>query len=571
VFGFAVGLAAILSLPFCATGIFLDDYLHMLLLDGSPSLFGDRWRLFTFADGNPAHIDALVERGPLPWWTLPELHFSFFRPLTAVLANVDHALFGRQLGLHHLHSVLWYAALVAVVGHLYRRALGPGCAFAGLAALLYALDDAHAIPVGWLANRNALVAATAALLAVVAHIRWRSDGWRPGLPLSLLLAATGLAAGEVAISALAYAFAWEVLEGGSRRLPRWRGFLPMFALGIGYLVIYRWTGSGAWGSEVYSDPLRDPLTYLRQAPLKALALVGAQILGSTADLWLALPKLRTVLAGTGILAILLLVVLWKRLAPSLPEENRRALRWLSLGAGLSVLPVLATFPLNRLLLVPGVGASALVAALVWYGWDGTGAVRWGTRLLFVTTVILGLGGWPLNAVIFGKGARLQVQASLETGLSDEALAGRVLVFLAPDAGAAMYPALIRQWHGRPPARAWLTLSLALYPHLLRRVDERTVDVEIVGGRLGESVFEQLVRHAAEPIPRGFRRRLDGLELEVTALDQGLPSAFRVRFDDDPEGGSYTLARWDGDHLGALTLPPVGGELLLPRPTGLLSL
>jgi len=46
----------------------------------------------------------------------------------------------------HAHSLMWFGLLVVAVTLLYRRLMGLTLA-AGLAALLYAVDDAHGMPV----------------------------------------------------------------------------------------------------------------------------------------------------------------------------------------------------------------------------------------------------------------------------------------------------------------------------------------------------------------------------------------------------------------------------------------
>ena len=567
----ALVLGAVVALPFCASGLFMDDYLHQALLAGFKDLgSGDRWHLFTFASGKPEDMQPLIENGPFPWWTLPTLRFSFLRPLTALVANVEHVLIGDSAPLMHLHSIAWYVALIAVVTRLFRRAFGSSF-IAPLAAVLFAIDDAHAIPVGWVANRNALISTVFALLAVLGHVRWREDGWRWGLPLSLVAAVLGLAGGESAVAGLAYLGAWEVMRGSGGVVGRVKALLPMAVVGLGYVAFYSWSGSGASGSEIYVDPLREPLAFFAQAPAKFLALTGAQFLGATADLWLVKVALRPVLVVAGVIALLVVVALLRALWSTLSETERNGLKWLSLGASLSVVPVLATFPLNRLLLMPSIGGSAIVATVVVHGWRSTSrAVRVGARVLLVPAVLLAFW-WPGVALIYRLGAAVAEREAMETGLSDEALSGKVFVFLAPDPAAVLYPGMHRLLRGKPGPKAWISISFAAYAHRLTRVSEREVEVEVIDGRMMESVFEELVRSTRYPMALGHRVPLKGATVEIIGLDQGLPNRLRVTFDEVPERGGFTFAQWDVERLVPFVLPVVGQSVVLPKPSGLLSL
>src|SRR5437764_1073177 len=69
---------------------------------------------------------------------------------------------------------------------------------------LYAFDDARGPVVGWIANRNALVALVLALPVLLLHDRWRREGWAPGRWLAPLVFAVSLGAGESALAILAY-------------------------------------------------------------------------------------------------------------------------------------------------------------------------------------------------------------------------------------------------------------------------------------------------------------------------------------------------------------------------------
>lgn len=566
----ALVLAALITLPFCFSGIFVDDYFQVLAVERLAVIPISPWELFSFAWGDPARIRPIIEHGPYSWWTLPELKFMFFRPLSCALHNFDAWAFGRAFVFHHLHSIAWYVGLVAVVVALLRRALGPASVLAALAGVLFAIDDSHAITAGWIANRNALIATTLALLGLLAHVRWREGGARWGLPVSLLLCGAGLLAGEAALGAIAYLVAYELTVGPGPWRTRLLSLVPLAALGVGYVALYRFTGSGSFGSEIYVDPMREPVRFLTQFPPKALALIGAQFLGSTADLWLLFMAARPVLVVMGVIALGVMVVLVRKAWPKLEANEQRGARWLTVGALFSLVPVMATFPLNRLLLMPSIGASVLIAAVLRHGWKSDDrALRYGAKLMAFVTVGT-LTGWPAAAVGMRLGGDEMERAAMQTKFSDEALAGRVIVFVAPDPMASMYTPMVRAFHHKALAKTWVTFSFAPYAHRITRTGPETFELEVVDGRMLQTVFEQLMRSSRIPVPVGTKVQLDGVEVSVLSLDDGLPNRLGLRFDHDPELGGYTMAKWDEGTLSPLQLPAIGQTIELPKAHGLLS-
>jgi len=175
----AAMLAFTLTLPAIGNGWSFDDLPQRLILLQHPLAGAPPSAMFTFLDGDPDRTRTLIDLGTLPWWTDPEIRASFWRPITVWTHRLDYALWPDFAALQHLHSLLWLVALVWIAARFYRSLFGATWV-AGLAALLYALDDAHGFPAGWLANRNALVATTFGLLALWIHDRWRRSGWRPG-------------------------------------------------------------------------------------------------------------------------------------------------------------------------------------------------------------------------------------------------------------------------------------------------------------------------------------------------------------------------------------------------------
>ena len=70
---------------------------------------------------------------------------------------LDYQLWPDAPWMMHAQSLVWLAGTVLIAGLLYRRIEAVPWV-AGLAVLLYAVDDARAAPASWIANRNALVA-----------------------------------------------------------------------------------------------------------------------------------------------------------------------------------------------------------------------------------------------------------------------------------------------------------------------------------------------------------------------------------------------------------------------------
>ena len=252
-------LAAVLLVPALWGGFQLDDHLQRHHLLG---LGDDPLQLFVFYDGSTESNRAEMEAGTLPWWASPDLRHANFRYLSVLSMQLDYLLWPDSPALMHLHSLVWLGLRVGVAGLLYRRLFGRearGALWAaGLAALLYAVDDAHSLPAAYLANRNALLATFFGLLSLHCHVRWRDDGWRAGGVLAPACLVLALLSAELGVSTLALLGAWAlVLDRGTWRA-RLLSLAPHAGVAVGWLLTYRLGGFGARGSGVYVDPLGAP-------------------------------------------------------------------------------------------------------------------------------------------------------------------------------------------------------------------------------------------------------------------------------------------------------------------------
>ncbi|MCB9741451.1 MAG: hypothetical protein H6740_02480 [Alphaproteobacteria bacterium] len=562
--------ALLLCLCTLGSGFMLDDYLHLFLLaGGDESYVTGAWDLYRFTDGDPDHMLAMMNQGPHPWWSDPEVRIAFMRPLASLAANLDWRLFGAAPLGYHVHSSLWYLALVGAAWLLLRRAL-PG-AVAGWALLLFVFEDAHAHTVAWVANRNALIAATPAFLGLLAHLRWREDGWRPGLPLSLLGLALGLGGAEAAVGVAGYWLAYELFAAPGRPAERARALAPVAALLGAYLALHGWMGYGAERSGTYLDPRSQPLDWLLAAPGHGLALVGALVFNAPVDVWYFSRALRPPLALTGLAGLGLILALLRWAWPGLAPETRRAVRWLGPGALFSMIPTLSVFPMARLLVVPSLGAAVVLAAvLVRFGELRGGAMsglaRVSCGLLVGLHVVLAPASWLLVGPGLGALSKTYEALALGAEVDDARITEqRVVLPAAPDPVVAYYTFVTRFVYGHPKPLSHRVLSLAPHPHLLTRVAEDAFELEVVGGELLTTPLETMFRTREAALGVGEVVRLEGMDVEVLDVGEEGPKRLRVRFDRPLEDPSLLFLGWEAGGLRRLTMPPVGETLRLQRP------
>jgi hypothetical protein len=355
-------LGVVLSLPALGVGLAIDDYYHrvvLLELPGFRELLGPPGDMFRFFRGDPERTLREMDLGFFPWWTDPHIKGEFLQALTVLTHRLDYRLWPDSPVLMHLQSLLWYAALVGATALLYRRIMGR-TATAGIAALLFAVDDAHGTPVGWIANRNSLVAAAFGVSAVIAHDAWRRGGSRAGMVLGPALFAAALFSKEEGIAWFAYLLAYALAfdPAGWRR--GGLAVLPYVATILAWRTLRDGWGYGVAHVGLYIDPLDEPARFVRAALGRAPILLLGQWGVPPADLAVVLgPRARVVL-----LAFALLFLMWliAGLAPLLKAD--RTARFWALGMAMATIPLSASEPMDRLLTAVGPGAFGLLA-LFW--------------------------------------------------------------------------------------------------------------------------------------------------------------------------------------------------------------
>ena len=587
---YLAALAVLICLPALWLGWIIDDQVHRAALvgvDEFPQLERSPFDLFNFVDGDLNHNRQLIDQGLWPWWSDRGLRLNFMRPVTGMTHGLDYLLWPRSPPMMHLHSLLWLAVAVVAATRLYRRWL-PEPVTAGLAALLFALDDVHGMAATWLANRNAVVAVVFALLALTAHDRWRRDGWLPGAVWTPVLMLLGLLSNEGAVAVGAYLLAYAIfLEDGSWR-SRLISLAPSASVGVAWAVAYKLLGHGAAGSGVYLDPGTSPVRFAQAAVDRAPSLLRGLLAWPPAELDLMFTRsARPVALGLSFAILAVLGVLFWTLL----RRDPRA-RFLALGMLLSIVPACSTFPSNRLLLMASLGGLGLVALWLEALWRATRAPgRWrrpawgGVGFLVAVHVVippLSIQGAMQNM----KGLGLTIErAAASLPVDDQVREQWVVIVNTPTAFVSGFGPVFQAMNGQPVAARTLILGSSMYPIEVERRDEQTLVLRPEGGFLAPpgtprpgskapsfhplyilQMFDHLFRdQAADPLELGERIELEGVTIEILGLEEGRPSSVSFRFDRSLEAAKLRWLQWqDGVYL-PLKLPEIGQTVTLGLP------
>lgn len=559
----AAALAVALCAPSLCFGFIIDDWVHRLILKDGLNILGQSvspFGLFTFADGDPAPVRATMDYGVMPWWTLETVRLSFWRPVTVLTHMLDYALWPDSPFRMHVHSLLWLAACVLAAGRLYRTVFG-ATAIAGLATLLFAVEDAHAMPAGWIANRNELIALCFGLIAIHAHIRWRATARGRHALLAVCALLLSLLAKESGVAVLGYLLAYAVFLERGALFRRLRSVAHYGVILVVWRVVYRALGHGIEGAELYRDPLLSPLAFLGAVARHAPVLFLGQWALPPSDVHVMLPETaQLALAGAGAVFVLF----WLLLFAGLLKHSAEARFWAG-GMALSFIPVSATFPTDRMLLFTGVGAMALLSLLAARAFaEGGQAIRGrlfktAAGALLVLHLVLAPILLPVRTVAVGVIGE-HLNTALESGPLEDDLAGRTVVILdAPVVIIPSYLPLVRMAKGLNPPEYVRSLgpnSPLPRPITVHREDEHTLVLDAEAGYRW-----LLVRNREHPASVGEHVELPGMTAEVLSVTpEGWPRAVRYRFDTPLEDARYLWLEFV-DREGAFReyQPPAVGE------------
>jgi hypothetical protein len=475
---------------------------------------------------------------------------------------LDYTLWPDNFVWQHLHSLGWFFAGVLLVAYLYRTVPGMSMVAAGLAGLLFAVEDAHAFPAGWLANRNALLCLVSGATTLTFHIRWRLTGRRHWLVLALLVFTAGLFCGEATIGILGYLAAWHLTMEQDR--PRFRSLAV-----VGYYVVvvclwrllYGTLGYGTSGSLLYVDPGQKPFLFLQVLAERWPILVAGQWLQLPIDVWILLSKEKQIifsLVSTVVAAAMFLLFR--------PVLKRPVARFWAIGMGLCLVPVCAAFPMDRLLILGGIGAfgllslfaeTYLVSPIASAPWRRRAAI---TLLVFhlpIAAMLLTVGTIGLSA--FGEFFLLATKQS-PTGPE---ITQQTFIYVNGNDFPVFYGRVVSIVNGAQSPRRVAQLASMLNGNRIYRTDLSTVVITPDNGFFAAPLDHLLV--SENRFRQGIRIDRPDYQAEVLSITQdGRPAVVSFRFHRPLEHSSLRWLCWKDGRLQEFPLPKVGESILLPE-------
>lgn len=563
-----IAIALVLYWPALQAGFLADDLFQLSFVDGIFP-YQPPFSLYFFAPDDPANTLSHMERGSLPWWTVPHFRFAHLRPLSSLLLEIDYRLWPRDSPWHHVHSMLWLVATLVAYQRWLRRAVPPSIAIIALVTIAW--DEPLAWTVTWLANRCAMLSATFASLAMAVHLRRREgatpDAWR-GRDAGLELLAWGLAfaSGEYAACGLGYVLAYETLGvAGSPWKARLRALAPAgLALGV-FATVYVALGAGVYGAESYVDPFTDFDVFIRELANRMVRMIGETFFGVPG----ATPHMMLRYDDTGMLTELfdardfdmavaarthakiiaafatpVLAATWWLARRWLQPRERRAIAWMTVGSIVSLVPLAAVGPTTRTLVLPMVGVGVFVGAVTvatWRAWraQARGALDWvGRVFLPAVTALL----WFQQTVVDIREIRNQLaelgdmQRAYTTffdnpKVRDLDLEDRhVVVISTPGLVTGIHGLSTLNMLGRPLPRTFHVLTMGGRPILVRRHGARTLELQSVGKAMHNENQEMLFRKPEHGLRTGDEVRLSLFTAQVVHEREGQgPDAILFHF------------------------------------------
>jgi hypothetical protein len=592
--------AVVLSLPTLNEGLLFDDLWHWAEL-ARPSELDERLsevgidpnksgklstaisELFVVVSPDK-NLHQLMQYGALPWWTYERLKVAAWRPLSSFTHWLDYRVFGGSEMIMHAHSIVWFAAAIALLAMLYRSLIMPGWV-AGLAAVLYLLSDSSYFPTLWISSRNLLLSLFFGLATLLAHHRWREQRSAIAAVIAVSCLFCSLLSAEAGLATFAYLVAYAVMLERTNWARRFLSLAPAIAVVLLWRAAYNLQGYGAYGGELYIDPVQEPLRFVLAALQRGPFLLAGQLSSVPADAFSYLSEsAKTVClpVALGFTALVLIAFI------PLLRKDQVARFWFA-GTLLSIVPICAIIPMSRNLLFVGIGAFGLVAQFVGgmlskQSWIPSSrswrAVAWIICIFLVLAHLPVAAARRVTAPFTSSAITDEIMSTMQLDLPPESEKQDIVVVNAPYPIGFQYIPFLKAYEKEPLPRTIRLLAPGFGPLQISRTDNKTVVLRAQLGNLlshQEGDFLHLVyfyryigavRDAGQPMQAGYRIELPRMCVNVLEVDDnGLPTAAKFTFEDSLDNTSlrWLMWDWDKDRYIPFDVPTIGEEIYVPGP------
>jgi hypothetical protein len=561
-FGLAMLFAVAIHLPALFAPLTVDDFGQRAMTHGSYPP-GDRgpFSLYDFVDDT--NRQELVDRGIFPWWTHPHMVARFLRPLSSLSLYLDYRIGPDTAFRGHAENFLWWVAASACVYLLAARLFDRRVA--RLACFAFTACPCHAIPLIWVANRDTFISQVLGIAGLLGYVAWRRRGRVRDGAVSLALFALAMAAGEYSFCFAGYIAAFE-LVGTRDPLPRRvLGMLPFGIPAAGYLIARAAFHYGARASGLYFDPFWDFGRFIRGALERFTVLLCTGWLGASVQPLVAPSTL--VVAITLAVATPLIAAAIVHTFRVMNPSFRLDAAWLLLGSVLSILPVLAVIVSYRIVGVPMIGISTIVALVISEAWFPARPPE--RRALGELTALVAVGLAFIHLVLSSYRGFTATQAlvSVNTTMNrrvewvrDHAEGKSQIVVLRAETIGSLLP-----WMLCDLPLQWRVLSFQADHVLVLRTGERSLELVASPRPLFRMDANQIFRPPGSPLHAGDSIEVRGMKVTILQLEQdGTARSARFDFDRDLDDPSILWIKETASGFEEQALPRKGqGEPLAP--------
>jgi hypothetical protein len=548
-----VAIGVLLVLPAARNGLQTEDHFQR----------GLSWTLHLYSRGAGDTFQNYYAKdaGILPWFASEDLKVAFLRPLASLSLSFDYQVLPAHRAWPYLQSFLWLGVLIWAGVTLFRRVNGTWGGGA-LAAILFALDDARAMSVGWLAARHAVMAAALSVVALLAFDRWRREGSRAAAcacPVALLCA---LFSSELAVSALGYFVAYSLFLDAAALRRRLVAALTYVGPSLVWLIAYSIGGYGTRGSGMYISPVDEPLQAASAIVHRLPWLLTGTFGVLPADAGLLVPEDGRAVGS--MLAWTIPVAIFALLLPIIRQSATG--RFWAAGLVLASVPLCSGPPGDRLLLLSALSGMAFVDLLVAAVVSGIGGRLWRITAGVMAAFWLLVHGILAPVRLPSLTHRLSGPAEWLERASESACAGalgdqQVIVLNAPDAYFGCMLAGLA-WSRGCRASHFRVLYAGLETPVVERLDDRTLLVRTERGFV-DGLVNRSYRSESRPFVVGQGIQLSLLQIVVVGITStGAPKDVEFRFGRSLEDRRFRFVAWNGERYAPVELPPPGKRVHL---------